>query len=87
MGTEGDARVVDENVELAASQLRHLRLALVDARLLVDVEANGRHAHVAEAIEDFRAASSRNDMVSWEGVSGCGDGCFRGEGVVPEAWN
>ncbi len=82
-------RVVHEDVEPAARQLRDLSDAAGDALGLGDVELERREAHGAQLAEDFEPAGRGDDMEAFGSVS-----CLLatsemggGGGVSPFEWN
>lgn len=59
---DGDVRVVNKNVKLAAGDLGNLLVAGLDAVAVGDVESEGAHAHVGHVGQDGRVTGRGDDM-------------------------
>ncbi len=60
-----DTRVVDENVQLAAGQRRHLVFGGVDAVAVSHLEEEGADPRAGDLLERLWLAGSSNDEAAW----------------------
>lgn len=89
-GGGGNERVVDENVELAARQLRDFVVAGLDAILFGDIQSESGHADGGHFGQHSRVAGRRDDVHPWSTSARLfhtyGDE-LAGVLCIPLAWN